>query len=101
MVNRLLLIATLIVSLASCGRVEKKQAEEKKGGEEKIVQKTFASPDDAGAALFDAAKVGDKNGLRAIFGPDGEQARFCSGLPANASLEPDQRGRRGSTSGSG
>jgi hypothetical protein len=76
MVNRVLLIATLIVSLASCSRVEKKQAEEKKGDEEQIVQKTFASPDDAGTALLEAAKAGDKNALLAIFGRDGEEVLF-------------------------
>ncbi len=37
---------------------------------EKTAQKTFASPDDAGAAFFEAAKSGDQNALLSIFGPD-------------------------------
>jgi hypothetical protein len=37
-------------------------------------QRTFASPDDAGAALLNAAQSGDRAVLSAIFGPDGETA---------------------------
>lgn len=37
---------------------------------DKITQKTFASPEEAGAALFDAAKSGDQQALLSIFGPD-------------------------------
>ena len=47
---------------------------------EKPVQKTFASPDDAGAALLDAAKSGDQSVFLAIFGPDAKEALF-SGDP--------------------
>jgi Protein of unknown function (DUF2950) len=43
-------------------------------------QRTFASPEDAGAALFDAAKSGDQVALLAIFGPDSKDALF-SGDP--------------------
>lgn len=32
--------------------------------------KAFASPDDASAAVYQAAKAGDGNALVAIFGPD-------------------------------
>jgi Protein of unknown function (DUF2950) len=35
-------------------------------------QRTFASPEEAGAALLDAAKSGDRTALAAIFGPEGE-----------------------------
>ena len=35
-------------------------------------QRTFASPDDAGAALSDAARSQDRTALSAIFGPDGD-----------------------------
>src|SRR5579885_3562545 len=43
-------------------------------------QKTFASPQAAGEALFDAAKSGDKEQLIAIFGPDSRNLLF-SGDP--------------------
>ena len=35
-------------------------------------QKTFASPEAAGEALFEAAKAGDQNALLAVFGPEGK-----------------------------
>lgn len=37
---------------------------------DKVAQKTFASPEEAGTALFDAAKSGDQQALLLIFGPD-------------------------------
>ena len=43
-------------------------------------QRTFAAPDDAAAALVDAIKRDDVNGLRAIFGPDAD-ALLDSGDP--------------------
>jgi hypothetical protein len=43
--------------------------------------KTFASPDEAGEALHQAAKSGDQAALLAIFGPDGKEVLF-SGDPA-------------------
>ena len=42
----------------------------------KAVQRTFGSPDDAGAALLDAAQSGNQNALLDIFGPDGKDALF-------------------------
>jgi hypothetical protein len=45
-------------------------------GAEKAVQKTFASPEDAGTALFEAAKSGDRNAMLAIFGPDASTVIF-------------------------
>lgn len=45
-------------------------------GAEKAAQKTFASPEEAGTALFEAAKSGDRNALLAIFGPDASTVIF-------------------------
>src|SRR6266436_10078656 len=61
----LLAVLTLQVS---CSKPEKPVAE-------KAVQKTFASPADAGAAFVEAAKSGDQ-ALLAIFGPDGKDVLF-------------------------
>jgi hypothetical protein len=47
---------------------------------EKAVQRTFASPENAGAALLDAAKSGDQGTLLAIFGPEAKDVLF-SGDP--------------------
>ncbi len=55
--NWLILLA-LIIFLAACSKPEKPSF------------RVFASADDAGAALLDAAKSGDQNALLAIFGPD-------------------------------
>lgn len=66
---RFTMAATLMASLTvllSC-----KQAENV--APRKPVQRTFASPADAGAALFDAAKSGDQQALLGIFGPDAKQ----------------------------
>jgi hypothetical protein len=38
--------------------------------------RTFASPAEAGQALYQATKSGDKAALLSIFGPDGQQALF-------------------------
>jgi hypothetical protein len=38
--------------------------------------KTFASPDDAGQGLLDAAKTGDLNAVIAVFGPDSKDIIF-------------------------
>jgi hypothetical protein len=58
-----------IISLASCGKPENPPAE-------KAVQKTFASPADAGTAFLEAAKSGDQAALLAIFGPDAKGVLF-------------------------
>ncbi len=63
-------VAALVLSLASC----------KKADESKPVQKTFASPAEAGTAFFEAAKSGDQDALLAIFGPEGKDVLF-SGDP--------------------
>jgi hypothetical protein len=59
----------VVSSLASCSK-RGTNASENSGGN--IVQKTFASPEAAGEALFEAAKAGDQNALLAVFGPDGK-----------------------------
>ncbi len=59
----------VVVSLASCSK-RGTNASENSGGN--IAQKTFASPEAAGEALFEAAKTGDQNALLAIFGPEGK-----------------------------
>jgi len=60
--TRLLLLA-LIIPLAACKS-------------EKPSFKVFASPDDAGTALLEAAKSGDQNRVLAIFGPDSKEIIF-------------------------
>jgi hypothetical protein len=57
----------MIICLASCNRRDKHTG---------AVQKTFASPADAGAAVFEAAKSGDQNALLVIFGPDAKAILF-------------------------
>jgi len=51
------------ILMTSCNKEEKPAPEQ-------VVQKTFAAPEDAGAALVAAAKSGDQDALVAIFGPD-------------------------------
>ena len=66
------MILTLLLTislLASCNKSEKTTSE-------KPVQKTFASPADAGAAFLEAAKSGDQSALLAIFGPDAKDVLF-------------------------
>ena len=53
----------LIGSLGACSKSETPESS-------KVTQRTFASPEDAGNALFEAAKSGDPATLFAIFGPD-------------------------------
>lgn len=67
--GRLTIFAAFITTIASfvaCNRATS----------EKTVQKTFTSPDEAGAALLDAAKSGDQNALLAVFGPDANGVLF-------------------------
>ena len=65
----LLALLALFISLASCTKSEKPAAAE-------AAQKTFASPDDAGKALADAAKADDHNALAAIFGAGSKDLIF-------------------------
>jgi hypothetical protein len=85
--SRLRLVLTPLLTLmflafmASCNsrqtKAVEKSAEPASGT---VAQKTFASPEAASAALFDAAKTGDQSALMAIFGPDGKDLLF-SGDP--------------------
>ena len=59
----------LITGLAACNKPEARTSE-------KTVQKTFASPAEAGAAFLEAAKSGDQGSLLAIFGPDAKGILF-------------------------
>ena len=69
-----LMLFASIISLVSCNKSEKATAE--KAG----AQKTFASPADAGAAFFEAAKSGDQGALLGIFAPEAKDVMF-SGDP--------------------
>jgi hypothetical protein len=66
------LLALLVVVFVACGKQRETAANEKTaaaaGGS--VEQKTFASPDAAGSAVFDAAKGGDQSALLGIFGPE-------------------------------
>ena len=46
------------------------------GAATEVVQKTFASPDDAAKALVEAAKAGNRDALVAIFGPGSQDIIF-------------------------
>jgi hypothetical protein len=67
--TRFVLLA-LIIPLASCGKSDNPAP----------AYKVFASPDDAGQGLLDAAKSGDQNAVLAVFGPDSKDVVF-SGDP--------------------
>ncbi len=70
-VVRIVLVFTflaVIISMTSCRKAEGAGAKESK--------KTFASPQEAGAALLKAAKSGDQASLLEIFGPDGKEILF-------------------------
>jgi Protein of unknown function (DUF2950) len=64
-----LTLLVLIVSLVSCRRPETVSAS-------KEAHKTFASPQEAGATLLEAAKSGNQAALIEIFGPDGREILF-------------------------
>ena len=70
------MLPLLLVDLASCNESHKVTAEKAKATAEQSTPKTFNSPDDAGAALLEAAKSNDQNALLAIFGPDGNEVLF-------------------------
>jgi len=56
-------LLALVASLVACSKQQNTSSE-------KAVQRTFASPEEAGATFFEAAKSGDQQALLAIFGPD-------------------------------
>jgi hypothetical protein len=59
-----LLLLTLVIPFAACNKADKPSF------------RVFASPDDAGSALLEAAKSGDQNALLAIFGPESKELIF-------------------------
>ncbi len=63
-------LLALVISVASCNKSPEKPAATE------AAQKTFASPDDAGKALADAAKAGSHDALVAIFGPGSQDLIF-------------------------
>jgi hypothetical protein len=66
---RVVLVFTLlagIITMTSCRKAEGAAAA-------KETTKTFASPQEAGAALLQAAKSGDQTSLLEIFGPEGKE----------------------------
>jgi len=65
----ILLAAILAITMGSCG---KSQDAASTGG-----QKAFASPEDAGLALFKAASSGDQRRLIEIFGPNSTTVLFA------------------------
>lgn len=69
----LVALFALFISLASC---KKSETATEKSTAEQPVQRTFASPADAGAAFVEAAKSGDQSALVAIFGPDAKDVLF-------------------------
>jgi hypothetical protein len=58
-----------INSMVACSKPENTTTEQ-------AVQKTFSSPENAGAALLNAAKSGNQADLIAIFGPDAKNVLF-------------------------
>jgi Protein of unknown function (DUF2950) len=86
----------LVMSLTSCSSRETKGAEKstestaEKSAEPangNVTQKTFASPEAASTALFDAAKAGDQNALMGIFGQDGKEILFSGDAVKDKNLE--------------
>jgi hypothetical protein len=67
------LLVLVVAFSASCSKGENKSADGSTGN---LKQRTFASPSAAGAALFEAAKAGDRNELIAIFGPESKDLVF-------------------------
>jgi hypothetical protein len=79
-----LAVLALAGSLASCSKTQK-AAEKTEQASEKAVTgqnapRTFASPAEAGSALFEAAKAADRDKLLAIFGPEAKDV-LLSGDP--------------------
>src|SRR5882762_6980580 len=56
-----LIVLALIISLGACSKSEKPS------------NRVFASPEDAGNALLEAAKSGNQNAVLAIFGPESKE----------------------------
>ena len=71
-------LLALIATFVACGKSEKIAEPQPQA-----VQKTFATPDDAGKALVDAAKSDNRQGLLSIFGPDSKDLIFSSDAAAD------------------
>ena len=71
-----LMLLAMILSLVSCRKPETVAAGSLNTGPANNAPKTFASPEEAGAALLKAAKSGDQASLLEIFGPDGQEILF-------------------------
>ena len=67
----LMLAIAAAYSLTSCNKPGSAEP-----AKDKVAPKTFASPEAAGQALFNAAKTGDQSELVAIFGSDGRDLIF-------------------------
>ena len=63
-------LVALMISIASCNKSTEKPAATE------AVQRTFASPDDAGKALAEAARADSHDALIAIFGPGSQDIIF-------------------------
>jgi hypothetical protein len=74
----LAVLVAVLLSAASCSRTQKAIAIK-----EPVSQKTFASPDAAGAALLAAATSADPNSLIAIFGPGSNAVLFTGDRAAD------------------
>jgi hypothetical protein len=66
-------LIALLIATAACNKKAETATTGEKPKTQTAEQQTFASPADAGAALFDAAKSGDRAALVAIFGPGGQE----------------------------
>ncbi len=66
-------LLALAVVVASCGKAQKAAEKSTTEKTDQNAPRTFASPAEAGSALFEAAKANDHNQLLAIFGRDGEE----------------------------
>jgi len=62
-------LITVPLFLAACNRSDKSTSE-------KVAQKTFSSPEEAGTAFLDAAKSGEQSALLAIFGSESKDVLF-------------------------
>ncbi len=62
-----LILFALVILFTACSKSQKPSLSEKPSF------KVFTSPDDAGNALLDAAKAGDKSAALEIFGPDAKE----------------------------
>jgi hypothetical protein len=72
-----ILATVLVFILAACSQSKQAPAAP--------AQRTFASPDEAGRALIEAAQSGDQNSMLAIFGP-GSNTTIYSGDPTEDKL---------------